>query len=876
MIRYRINTRKVSFAEIRTEASLPIAILTWLIMRLPFSIPSASDHPAVHDLEPFRLGKDAVAASIPHDVMAKISELANVLKPLGFQGTVYHKIVDENQQSTIYHASYVHSTGAAIARIRYRISRLQKPAKILVSSQFISQKNDKTFFVTSTGKPDLQTPDSVDEVYEDELDQTATWESHRQRIVELARKQELVPIKSGRAIVDALQAHHALIRDHLIERKVFKAIEVESHTTEGVSGSVSGESGSMPDSQLVDAVRKLEAGKRQNWISSALLLLVSGALFVAAGAANWSLQFAGMLLIVLFIHECGHYIFMKYFDYQNVKMFFIPLFGAAVSGRNYNVDGWQRIVVSLMGPLPGIGIGVVLGIFGIVQDQQWAINAASLMVLLNGFNLVPALPLDGGWVMHALLFCRHPILDLAFRVLAILGMLLLAALGGKILMYVAISMAIGLPTAFRIAKIADRLKKDPNVADSKDSRSIPAETIERIGSEIDDSIAGVNLSTKSQLVLQVFETINSKPPGVAASLALGGVYLGGLLTTVVAGVAFVIAQQADLGSFMMSAAMAPETPLIVADMQAETPDNDLNSLVAERSIVANFASVDSARDAVESLGAQFDVNSYAVVGQTVIVPVPADATAHGEWMAHLESLTEQVYIDRDEMRSSVRVMCIAQTKDDAEDIVAAVNGAATFGNLIPPWSKAESVTDEHRQARETYTGLNEVIYNDDESVQAANEKLFAQIQEARRTAQDDLADNLLKEQKQAYHDRQLQRIAKFRSESEGSLDLTVIDLYEQHVIRTFEAEQDPDYEYEPLLDSPQMKEIAERMGTENPTSGMSMNSCYATANGLLINIESATFHSLASGSVAFFQWLDEKGCVDFKYSITTFSLGFDE
>ena len=35
---------------------------------------------------------------------------------------------------------------------------------------------------------------------------------------------------------------------------------------------------------------------------------------------------------------------MRLFRYSNVKMFFIPLLGAAVSGRHYNVPGWKKVV----------------------------------------------------------------------------------------------------------------------------------------------------------------------------------------------------------------------------------------------------------------------------------------------------------------------------------------------------------------------------------------------------------------------------------------------------------------------------------------------------------------------------------------------------
>jgi len=45
-------------------------------------------------------------------------------------------------------------------------------------------------------------------------------------------------------------------------------------------------------------------------------------------------------------------------------MFFVPLLGAAVMGRHYNVKGWQKAVVSLAGPVPGILVGLGLAAVG--------------------------------------------------------------------------------------------------------------------------------------------------------------------------------------------------------------------------------------------------------------------------------------------------------------------------------------------------------------------------------------------------------------------------------------------------------------------------------------------------------------------------------
>lgn len=70
----------------------------------------------------------------------------------------------------------------------------------------------------------------------------------------------------------------------------------------------------------------------------AVLLPVTMLLF--AGAALWQTGFNLLALThwvlpvigVLLFHELGHYVAMRLFGYRDVRMFFVPFFGAAVSG----------------------------------------------------------------------------------------------------------------------------------------------------------------------------------------------------------------------------------------------------------------------------------------------------------------------------------------------------------------------------------------------------------------------------------------------------------------------------------------------------------------------------------------------------------------
>jgi hypothetical protein len=102
--------------------------------------------------------------------------------------------------------------------------------------------------------------------------------------------------------------------------------------------------------------------KRAGWLGSIVLLVVSLLLF--AGAAHADSSWTGVLILVpvLAIHELGHYVAMRGFGYRNLRMFFIPLFGATVSGQHYDIAGWKKALLALAGPLPRILIGVPIGV----------------------------------------------------------------------------------------------------------------------------------------------------------------------------------------------------------------------------------------------------------------------------------------------------------------------------------------------------------------------------------------------------------------------------------------------------------------------------------------------------------------------------------
>ena len=220
-----------------------------------------------------------------------------------------------------------------------------------------------------------------------------------------------------------------------------------------------------------------------SWTTGALTLLVSLVLFLGAGASRWTVTLG--LVPVLLFHELGHYVAMRVFHYRDVRMFFIPFFGAAVSGRHYAVAGWKKAVVSMMGPVPGIVAGGIIGLIGPLLGFAWARETALLLLVVNGLNLLPLLPLDGGRVVHTLFTSRHHRLDGAFQLLAA-GVLAAGgiAFGDPVLGLLAALLLGGASHSYRVARIAHELRAGGLAAASADDRTFrrrwPTRCIDRL------------------------------------------------------------------------------------------------------------------------------------------------------------------------------------------------------------------------------------------------------------------------------------------------------------------------------------------------------------------------------------------------------------
>mgnify|MGYP000262355864 CR=1 FL=1 len=153
------------------------------------------------------------------------------------------------------------------------------------------------------------------------------------------------------------------------------------------------------------------------------VLFAAGSL--AAYSWLFSIEFAIALILCLVFHEYGHIKAMKYFGLKTKGIYLIPFVGGlALSDSKINTR-WQDVVISIMGPFFGLILSVAALIGYWITDLEILAGIAVFNALLNLFNLLPVLPLDGGHVLKSIAFSVNSKIGLVTCVLgAVLGVYL--------------------------------------------------------------------------------------------------------------------------------------------------------------------------------------------------------------------------------------------------------------------------------------------------------------------------------------------------------------------------------------------------------------------------------------------------------------------
>jgi Zn-dependent protease/CBS domain-containing protein len=157
-----------------------------------------------------------------------------------------------------------------------------------------------------------------------------------------------------------------------------------------------------------------------------------------AHAAAVSILFILLLFACVVLHEFGHVLMARRFGIETPDVTLLPIGGVARMPRMPEKPS-QELAVAIAGPLVNVIIAAVLLLFLPPLDPEslqriddprisFLVRLAAANIFLVIFNMIPAFPMDGGRVLHALLAMKLGA-GRATQVAASLGQALAFALG---------------------------------------------------------------------------------------------------------------------------------------------------------------------------------------------------------------------------------------------------------------------------------------------------------------------------------------------------------------------------------------------------------------------------------------------------------------
>lgn len=132
------------------------------------------------------------------------------------------------------------------------------------------------------------------------------------------------------------------------------------------------------------------------------LPFLSAVVSFGAYALLFGWQFAAGILLLLFVHEMGHFAVLRAKGMPASLPVFIPLLGAYVAMRRQPQSVRDEAEIAIAGPLAGALAGLVCVLLYQQTGLRIMLVLAYFDFLINLLNLLPVSPLDGGRIVAAI------------------------------------------------------------------------------------------------------------------------------------------------------------------------------------------------------------------------------------------------------------------------------------------------------------------------------------------------------------------------------------------------------------------------------------------------------------------------------------------
>ncbi len=444
---YRVNNLRLTYLECwRLTYSWKVLVPGIAkLFRLPLTLVEgmATPRPFIENL--------VAPENLSPDTLAHLDKMRTECESLGFNDAIYYKPKQSFLPVEAGNCVLREPSGEAIAHLFYGRAQASGKSRRLVVC-FYTALADGKLLITSNHRRGFTGPPGNDGVCRHGASAPVLYLEHRRRLqghIRAGNPPVLVSTteESSTLIWRLEQKSHEFLKARGLYEPMrggeVEALFARKASSERVAADCS-PAVTIEVNAVLTALAKRERPASTSAIAGIILLAVSLLAYVLVGRLRWRWDFVVLIVGTLFLHETGHYLAMRAFGYRNLRMFFIPFVGAAVSGVNSQAPGWQKALVSLAGPLPGIflGAGLLLATPFLTADPL-ARQAAVVLLVVNGFNLLPLLPLDGGRFLNETIFARSAIAQAAFSCLAGVSAVALGATFSHVFLYIVGAFMIG-------------------------------------------------------------------------------------------------------------------------------------------------------------------------------------------------------------------------------------------------------------------------------------------------------------------------------------------------------------------------------------------------------------------------------------------------
>jgi Zn-dependent protease len=143
-------------------------------------------------------------------------------------------------------------------------------------------------------------------------------------------------------------------------------------------------------------------GKLLIWLLAAgkmgKLLMSGGSMLISMAAYSWiyGWKYAAGFVLLIFVHEMGHYLAARQRGIDTGLPTFIPFVGAWIALKDMPQDAETDAYIGFGGPLLGSAAAMACYFAARETGSNLLLALAYSGCMLNLFNLIPILPLDGG------------------------------------------------------------------------------------------------------------------------------------------------------------------------------------------------------------------------------------------------------------------------------------------------------------------------------------------------------------------------------------------------------------------------------------------------------------------------------------------------